>query len=39
MYISMLKEKDENVGKQILKNKIICFGANKFWELTIEGLR
>lgn len=39
MYINMLKEKEENVGKQILKNKIICFGANKFWELTIEGLK
>lgn len=38
MYINMLKEKGENVGKQILKNKVICFGANKFWELTLEAL-
>lgn len=39
MYINMLKEKEENVGKQILKNKIIFWGSNKFWELTIEGLK
>lgn len=39
MYIDMLREKGENVGKQILKDKIIFFGANKFWELTMEGLK
>jgi len=39
MYINMLKEEGENVGKQILKDKIIFFGANKFWELTMEGLK
>ena len=39
MYINMLREAGENIGKQILKDKIIFFGANKFWELTIEGLR
>lgn len=38
MYINMLREKGENVGKQILKNKIIFYGANKYWELTLEGL-
>ena len=38
MYINMLMEKGENVGKQIIKDKIIIFGANKFWELTLEGL-
>lgn len=39
MYINMLKEKDENVGKQILQNKVIFYGANKYWELTMEALR
>jgi len=39
MYINMLREKEENVGKQVLRDKIIFFGANKFWELTMEGLK
>ncbi|MFH1453278.1 MAG: nucleotidyltransferase domain-containing protein [Armatimonadota bacterium] len=39
MYINMLKEREENVAKQILKNKVIYFGANKFWELTFGGLK
>lgn len=39
MYINMLREKEENVGKQVLRNKVIFFGANKFWDLTMEGLK
>lgn len=39
MYIDMLKEKEENVAKQVLRDKVIFFGANKFWELTMEALR
>ena len=39
MYINMLREKEENVGKQLLRDKIIFFGANKFWELTMEALK
>lgn len=39
MYINMLREKEENVGKQVLRDKIIIFGANKFWELTMEALK
>ena len=40
MYINMLMEKGENIGRQLLKtDKIIFFGANKFWELTMEGLK
>jgi len=35
----MLREKQENVGKQVLRDKVIFFGANKFWELTMEGLK
>lgn len=38
MYIKMLMEKGENIGKQILKNKVIFYGSNKYWELTLEGL-
>lgn len=39
MYINMLKKGEENIGKQILRDKIIFFGANKFWELTMEALK
>ena len=39
MHIDMLKGKEENVGKQLLRDKIIFFGANIFWELTMEGLK
>ena len=39
MYINMLKEGGENVGKQILRDKVIFFGSNKFWELTMEALK
>lgn len=38
MYINMLREKGENMGKQILKDKIIYYGANKYWELTMEAM-
>ena len=39
MYINMLREEGENAGKQILRDKIIFLGANKFWELTMEGMK
>ncbi|MDP2924257.1 MAG: nucleotidyltransferase domain-containing protein [Candidatus Omnitrophota bacterium] len=39
MYINMLREAGENTGKQILRDKIIFFGSNKFWELTMEALK
>lgn len=35
-FLTMLKDKENNVGKEILKNKIILFGAEKFWELVFE---
>lgn len=38
MYINMIREKGENIGKQLLKNKIIFYGASKYWEFTLEGL-
>ena len=37
--LTMLKEKEQNVGKEILKNKIILFGAEKFWELVFEVIK
>ena len=37
--LTMLKDKEHNVGKEILKNKIILFGAEKFWELIFEVIK
>ena len=37
--MSMLKDKAHNVGKEVLKNKIVLFGAEKFWELVFEVMR
>lgn len=39
MYINMIRDREENVAKQIMRDKIIYFGASKFWELTMEGFR
>jgi len=38
-FLTMLSEKGQNVGKEILKNKIILFGAEKFWELVFEVIK
>ena len=35
----MLKDKNENVGKQALKNQIILNDLERFWELVIHGIR
>ena len=37
--LSMLKDKEHNVGKEVLKNKIVLFGAEKFWELIFEVIK
>jgi len=37
--LTMLKEKEQNVGKEILKDRIILFGAEKFWELVFEVIK
>lgn len=37
--LTMLREREQNVGKEILKNKIILFGAEKFWELVFEVIK
>ena len=34
----MLKDKDENVGKQVLKNHIILNNAEEFWRLVLDGI-
>ena len=38
-FLTMLKDKEHNVAKEILKNKIILFGAEKFWELILEVIK
>ncbi len=37
--LTMLKDKEHNVANEILKNKIILFGAEKFWELILEVIK
>jgi len=37
--LTMLKDDEHNVAKEILKNKIILFGAEKFWELILEVIK
>lgn len=37
--LTMLKDREHNVAKEILKNKIILFGAEKFWELILEVIK
>ena len=34
----MLKEKEENVGKQALQNHIILNNPERFWELALNGI-
>ena len=34
----MLKDKDENVGKQALKGHIILNNPEEFWGLVLNGL-
>ncbi len=35
---SMLKDKEENVGKQVLKNHIILNNPEHFWEMVLNGI-
>jgi len=37
--LKMLKDKEHNVANEILKNKIILFGAEKFGELVLEVIK
>lgn len=37
-YKKMLKDKEENVGKQALKNHIILNNPEQFWECTLNGI-
>lgn len=34
----MLKDKEENVGKQALKNHIILNNPERFWEMVLDGI-
>ncbi len=37
--INMLAAGDDNVAKEIMKCKVILFGAEKFWELVLEAIK
>lgn len=37
-FLMMLKDKNENVGKQALKNHILLSGFSEFWELIKNGI-
>lgn len=39
IFINMIKSDKENVGKEVLKSKVIFFGFEKFWELVMEGTK
>ena len=39
MYLKMMQSSEENLGKQILKNKIILSGGEKYWQLTLEAMK
>ena len=34
-FLNMLREREHNVAKEILKDKVILYGAEKFWELVL----
>ncbi len=36
-FVGMLKDKDENVGKQALKNHVILNNPESFWEAVLSG--
>jgi len=37
-FILMLRDKEENVGKQALKNHIILNNPKRFWEVVLDGI-
>ncbi|MCK4244001.1 MAG: nucleotidyltransferase domain-containing protein [Candidatus Omnitrophica bacterium] len=34
-FLNMLREREHNVAKEILKDKVVLYGAEKFWELVL----
>lgn len=38
-FLNMLRERENNVAKELLKNKIILYGAEKFWELVLGTMK
>ncbi|MCK4905570.1 nucleotidyltransferase domain-containing protein [bacterium] len=38
-FLNMLRERENNVAKELLKNKVILYGAEKFWELVFEVIK
>lgn len=39
MYLKMMQSPEENIGKQVLKNKTILSGGEKYWQLTLEAMK
>lgn len=39
MFINMLKDKEENIGKQALSGHIIFLGPENFWRFVLEGMK
>ena len=37
-FVEMLKDENENVGKQALKNHVLLSGFSKFWGLVENGI-
>ena len=38
-FTKMLQEKNENIGKQALKNHVVLNNPEEFWELAINGIQ
>jgi predicted nucleotidyltransferase len=38
-FIKMLKEKEENLGKQVLKGHIVLNNPESFWKLVLNGIQ
>jgi predicted nucleotidyltransferase len=38
-FIKMIKDKEENLGKQVIKKHIILNNPELFWELTLNGIQ
>jgi len=38
-FVRMVKEKETNLAHEIIRDKIILCGREKFWELVFAGLK
>jgi len=37
MFVDMIRSKEQNVAKEVLRGKVVFGGFEKFWELVVEG--